>query len=116
MIISCSLAPTTYDCDFECNCTCNWQHDDTANYQWLVVRGTTLTTNTGPSGDHTTGSRLGYFMHIEASAPAKFNETSRLISPDLHVTNEEQCFRFFYHMYGADVYRLNVYARISKFS
>jgi hypothetical protein len=52
-------------------------------------------------------------MHIETSVPAKFNDTSRLISPDLIVTNNEQCFRFYYHMFGPDVYQLNVYARIS---
>jgi hypothetical protein len=108
------LAPTIYDCDFECNCTCNWKHDDTATYQWIVVRGSTLTVGTGPDGDHTTGSRFGFFMHIETSSPAKLNDTSRLISPDLTVTDKEQCFRFYYHMYGSDVYRLNIYARISK--
>ena len=108
------LAPTTYDCDFECNCTCNWKDDDTAKYKWIVVRGSTITSGTGPDGDHTTGSRFGFFMHIETSLPAQWNDTSRLISPDLTVTNNEQCFRFYYHMYGSDVYRLNIYARISK--
>jgi hypothetical protein len=73
-----------------------------------------VTAGTGPDGDHTTGSRFGFFMHIEASLPAQWNDTSRLISPDLTVTNNEQCFRFYYHMYGSDVYRLNIYARISK--
>ncbi len=53
-------------------------------------------------------------MHIETSTPAKMNDTSRLISPDLMVANDEQCFRFYYHMYGSDVYRLNIYPRISK--
>ncbi|CAF0847412.1 unnamed protein product, partial [Rotaria sordida] len=104
---------TTYDCDFECNCTCNWKHDDTTNFKWSVRKGSTLTANTGPDGDHTTGSRLGYFIYIETSLPAKFNDTARLISPDLIATNDEQCFRFYYHMYGSDVYRLNVYARIN---
>lgn len=53
-------------------------------------------------------------MHIETSAPAQFHDMSRLISPDLTVTNDEQCFRFYYHMYGSDVYQLNIYARISN--
>jgi len=109
------LAPTTYDCNFECNCTCNWRDDDTATWKWIVKQGTTLTSGTGPDGDHTTGSRLGYFMHIETSVPAKFNDTSRLISPDLTVTNTEQCFRFYYHMFGSDIYQLNIYARISEY-
>jgi hypothetical protein len=74
-----------------------------------------LSFDTGPDGDHTTGSRLGYFIYIETSAPAKPNGTARLISPDLLVTNEETCFRFYYHMFGSHIYRLNVYARISMF-
>ena len=108
------LAPTIYDCNFECNCTCDWKHDDTAIHKWLVVRGSTVSSGTGPDGDHTTGSRLGYFMHIDASGPAKLNDTSRLISPDLVVKNQDECFRFYYHMYGSDIYQLNIYARISK--
>ncbi|CAF1638602.1 unnamed protein product, partial [Rotaria sordida] len=112
-ITSMTYPPTIYDCDFECNCTCNWKHDDTTNFKWIVTKGSTLTTSTGPDGDHTTGSRSGFFIHIETSSPAKFNDTARLISPDLIVTNDEQCFRFYYHMFGSDVYRLNVYARIN---
>ncbi len=103
-----------YDCDFECNCTCNWKHDETLNFKWIIAKGSTSSLSTGPDGDHTTGSRLGHFLHIETSLPSKFNDTARLISPDLVVSNVEQCFRFYYHMYGSDVYRLNVYARISK--
>ncbi|CAF1470923.1 unnamed protein product, partial [Rotaria sordida] len=112
-ITSTTYPPTIYDCDFECNCTCNWKHDDTINFKWIVTKGSTLTTNTGPDGDHTTGSRSGFFIYIETSSPAKFNDTVRLISPDLIVTNDEQCFRFYYHMFGSDIYRLNVYARIN---
>ncbi|CAF4857321.1 unnamed protein product, partial [Rotaria sp. Silwood1] len=112
-ITSTTYPPTIYDCDFECNCTCNWKHDDTTKFQWIVTKGSTLTSGTGPDSDHTTGSRLGFFIYIETSTPAKFNDTTRLISPDLISTNDEQCFRFYYHMYGSDVYRLNVYARIN---
>jgi hypothetical protein len=93
---------------------CNWVHDTTTNFQWIINKGATLTSGTGPSGDHTTGSTNGHYIYIEASAPAKFNDTVRLISPSLVVTNEEQCFTFYYHMFGADIYRLNIYARISK--
>ena len=37
-----------------------------------------------------------------------------LISPDVVVANDDQCFRFYYHMFGSNIYRLNIYARISK--
>jgi hypothetical protein len=110
------LAPTLYDCDFECNCVCNWMNDLSTNFNWTIGRGSTLSASTGPSVDHTTASRFGYYIYIETSAPAKPNDTARLVSPDLVVADEETCFRFYYHMYGSDIYRLNVYARISRFS
>lgn len=107
-------ASTIYDCNFECNCTCSWTNDPTGKYPWQVVRGSTESSGTGPDGDHTTGSMYGHFAHIESSYPAQFNDASRLISPNLIVTNDEQCFRFYYHMFGADVYQLNIYALISN--
>ena len=84
-------------------------------FKWIIAKGSTSSFDTGPDGDHTTGSRLGHFIYIETSSPAKFNDTARLVSPDLVVTDQEQCFRFYYHMFGSDVYRLNIYARISMF-
>ncbi|CAF1593620.1 unnamed protein product, partial [Adineta ricciae] len=105
--------PTIYDCDFECNCTCNWKHDDTLPFKWIVRKGSTSSFDTGPDGDHTTGSNQGHFIYIESSSPAKPNDTARLISPDLIASTEQQCFRFYYHMFGSDVYRLNIYSRIN---
>ena len=109
------LAPSAYDCNFECNCTCNWVNDLSTKFNWTVTRGATGSANTGPDTDHTTGTRLGYYIYIETSLPAKPNDTARLISPDLLVADQESCFRFYYHMFGSDIYRLNVYAQISKF-
>ncbi|CAF3694948.1 unnamed protein product, partial [Didymodactylos carnosus] len=100
-----------YDCNFECNCTCNWTHDSTTNFIWKLARGSTVSSTTGPESDHTLGSKLGYYIYIETSVPAKPNDTARLISPDLVVTADRYCFRFYYHMFGADIYRLNVYTR-----
>ncbi|CAF4949449.1 unnamed protein product, partial [Rotaria magnacalcarata] len=105
--------PSTYDCNFECNCICLWKHDDTTNFKWIVAKGSTTSPGTGPDGDHTTGSRFGYYIYIETSVPSKQNDTARLISPDFVTTNEDTCFRFYYHMFGSDVYRLNIYARIN---
>lgn len=110
------LASTIYDCDFECNCTCQWTHDPTAKFKWIIQRGSTDSSNTGPDADHTTGTRFGYYIYIEASYPATFNDSARLISPDLTVEDGESCFRFYYHMFGSDIYRLNIYGRISKWN
>jgi hypothetical protein len=85
-----------------------------ASFVWDIGRGTTSTPNTGPATDHTTGTQLGYYIYLESSSPAKFNDTVRLVSPNVIVMDKETCFRFYYHMFGSSIYRLNVYARISE--
>ena len=110
------LAPSAYDCDFECKCTCNWVNDVSTKFNWTVTRGSTSSANTGPGTDHTTGTALGSYIYIETSIPARPNDTARLISPDLIVADQESCFRFYYHMFGSDIYRLNVYSQISTFT
>lgn len=46
-------------CDFE-NDMCTWMNTVTGdNFDWLRKRGSTDTTGTGPSGDHTLGTFVG---------------------------------------------------------
>ena len=40
---------------------------DDPNTDWLLQTGPTLSVNTGPQGDHTTGS--GTYWYIESSSP-----------------------------------------------
>ena len=55
--------PWTNDFDNGVGLT-NWTND---NGDWLIWSGPTTSYNTGPSGDHTTGS--GNYWYIEASSP-----------------------------------------------
>ena len=54
---------------------------------------------------------MGFYAYIEASFPRKENDTARLLSPVLTLS---QCLNFWYHMYGQHVNRLNVYTKTAK--
>ena len=55
--------PWTHDFDNGVGLT-NWTGDDG---DWLIWSGYTWSNNTGPQGDHTTGS--GNYWYVEASSP-----------------------------------------------
>ena len=50
----------------------------------------------------------GYYLFIETSVPRRVNDTARLLSPLFPAQAGSSCLRFWYHMYGAHVNRLNV--------
>ncbi|CAF3418653.1 unnamed protein product [Rotaria socialis] len=112
-VASTTYPPTIYDCNFECNCTCNWKNDNTTNFTWAVTQAMIWSSGIVDDSDHTTGATFGYYMYFKTNPSAKFNDTTRLISPDLISTNDEKCFRFYYRMYGSNIYQLNIYARIN---
>jgi hypothetical protein len=72
---------------------------------WTRDSGGTASRGTGPSFDHTTGGRRGYYIYTEASV--NNNKTARLLSPALSVSTTV-CVNFWYHMYGANVNRINL--------
>lgn len=57
--------------------------------------------------DHTTNSAQGYYIYIEASFPAKENDTARIISEQL--VKGQGCFALWYHMYGFEIGSLVIY-------
>ena len=88
---------------------CSWVNDSSAAFNWTINKAQTSTFLTGPSADHTTDSPNGHYIFIEASAPQKPNDTARLLSTRLVVNSNGGCFKFFYHMYGSNIYKLNIY-------
>lgn len=73
------LLCSTYDrCDFEHQNLCNWTHD-AANITWMLWSGSTSSSNTGPSVDHTTLSSYGTYLYVEASG-VRVNTTARIKS------------------------------------
>lgn len=105
-------------CDFE-EGLCSWtQEHEVDMFDWTRIQGPTPTFNTGPWKDHTHANADGHFLYIESSDPQKFKDTAVLISrpflPAPHRGPEPKAlciFRFHYHMFGQNVFRLAVYMR-----
>jgi hypothetical protein len=72
-----TLEPTTpypksvLDCDFEGRNMCGWKSERDAKFSWLLNRGRTPTSFTGPTSDHTTFSDSGTYIYIESGYPLK---------------------------------------------
>ncbi|KAK7176201.1 hypothetical protein R3I93_000462 [Phoxinus phoxinus] len=108
-------------CDFE-EGLCSWtQEPEEDMFDWTRIQGPTPTFNTGPWKDHTHANVDGHFLYIESSDPQKFKDTAVLISrpflptPRRGPEPKPPCiFRFHYHMFGQNVFRLAVYMRTSN--
>ena len=74
-------------CDFE-NGLCDWTHDANAETKWIWQSGSTDSTETGPSRDHTTGTSGGHYIYLEAST--KKNYTARIRS-STYLSNNYKC-------------------------
>ena len=105
-----AILPSIHDCDFEKN-FCAWKNDYTRPLNWTRYRGSTDSYETGPSVDHTLGTTLGWYIYLEASYPAKQNDTCRLVSALVSSTSTVNCLTFYYHMRGRHVGRLNILVR-----
>nr|XP_008000626.2 MAM and LDL-receptor class A domain-containing protein 1 [Chlorocebus sabaeus] len=99
-------------CNFE-NGICNWEQDTKDDFDWTRSQGPTPTLNTGPMKDNTLGTAKGHYLYIESSEPQAFQDSAALLSPILNATDTKGCtFRFYYHMFGKQIYRLAIYQRI----
>jgi hypothetical protein len=84
----------------------NWQNVIGDNFDWDIYTGNTASSNTGPSGDHTSGS--GNYLYTESSGTCS-NKTASIISPTFDfssLTNPEM--NFWYSMYGNDMGTMSV--------
>ncbi|NXF84809.1 MALR1 protein, partial [Eubucco bourcierii] len=98
-------------CDFE-NGLCNWEQDGEGDLDWVRIQGPTPTVNTGPLKDHTTGTASGHYLYMESSQPYQFQDQAVLLSPLFNPSDNRSCiFRFHYHMFGKQVYKLAVFKR-----
>jgi len=94
-------------CTFDLD-NCGWNDTAPDGYFWTHTSGSTPSSNTGPSGDHTTGS--GYYLYTEASSGAYISNGAwvypeklfQLESP-LFLLQQDATLSFFYHMYMYDI-------------
>lgn len=96
-------------CNFEQG-LCGWTNaivgDD---FDWQRDFGGTPSSRTGPKVDHTLGTSSGHYMYIETSGTGrKIGQRAWLISDIMRPTSAG-CLRFWYHMYGAGIGKLNLY-------
>ena len=83
------------------------QDDPNDDGNWGVMQGPTSSFATGPSGDHTTGS--GVYYYVESSAPNYPNQTFIAYTPTFDVSaTPGKVLSFWYHMYGAAMGDLEV--------
>lgn len=108
----CGSLPELARCTFE-NGTCGWRqgrHFD--EFNWNLNSGPKPPLGTGPSVDHTTGSEDGHYIYIDSGTPSGYFEPALLQSPIMPAIEEkfkDACkLRFFYHMFGKDVNKLDV--------
>ncbi|XP_078487816.1 MAM and LDL-receptor class A domain-containing protein 1-like [Ciona intestinalis] len=105
-----TLPPITHSLGrFQCNFdqgTCGMTQDTLDQLDWIRSRGPTPSRNTGPFFDNTNGQ--GYFMFVESSLPAEAGDNAIMRTPWLNGVNF--CVTFSYHMYGAYMGSLRLYA------
>ncbi|KAI2660059.1 MAM domain-containing protein 2 [Labeo rohita] len=98
-------------CDFEAGLCGFTQDKEEDSGDWMLSKGPTPTSYTGPRGDHTSG--VGHYLHIEASMMLPGNK-ARLLSSSLRGSRETQCLQFYYHMYGSGIGQLSVYLQTGQ--
>ncbi|XP_033107517.1 MAM and LDL-receptor class A domain-containing protein 1-like [Anneissia japonica] len=111
-----SVFNSTTDCNFDDNrnnaSLCGFIQSTSDDFDWQLRNGSTDSTATGPSADHTHGDTKGQYLYIEASNPRRPNERAKIVSPLIEPADHLLCFKFWYHMKGEHVGRLNVYRRL----
>ena len=94
--ISISSYPYSEDCD---GSPVDWDNATGDDFEWALRSGSTPSRNTGPSGDHTSGS--GFYLYTEASSPNYPNKTALMEGPCFELDSASGAeLTFWYHMFG----------------
>ncbi|XP_061175697.1 MAM and LDL-receptor class A domain-containing protein 1-like [Saccostrea echinata] len=102
----------TQNCTFDTTTEiCDWQNIAAGDDRdWMRQSGSTPSSSTGPSSDHTLGTTSGYYMYLEASSPVQVNDTAILQYKTLP-SDQPFCLNFWYHMYGSTMGSLRIMAK-----
>ena len=62
IVIIFSAPQTLMGCNFENNNICRWSQDVTDKFNWTLHKGSSSSSDTGPSTDHTTGNSTSPYL------------------------------------------------------
>ncbi|OCT91212.1 enteropeptidase isoform X1 [Xenopus laevis] len=97
------------NCNFE-DGYCYWFQEIQDYESWERISGPTYPSTSGPNVDHTFGNSSGYYLTPWIQVIPGILKSVRLQSLPLKGHSGPMCLSFWYHMYGVNVYRLNVLA------
>lgn len=116
---NCSSFTETFDgestcgtiCGNPCTLTNGWLNASDDTQDWTVWTGATGSLNTGPSGDHTSGS--GNYIYLETSSPCfGSDDTAHVESPIVDATGFSNFYMGFWrHLYGSTMGNLHIDGR-----
>ena len=94
--------------------SCWTRNVTTTNYLWMASDPAFANNQTGPSGDHTTGTGGYAFAEGWFSGSTGTNQTvTNLITPPIDLSSDTvPRLVFYYHMFGSDVNWLNIRVRV----
>ncbi|MBN3035068.1 MAG: lamin tail domain-containing protein, partial [Bacteroidales bacterium] len=101
--------PIPYDQNFDLggNWPYAWSNVTGDDFDWTMHTGSTPSSSTGPTGDHTTGS--GYYIYTESSSPNYPGKVAIMETPVFDIsTATVPTMIFWYHMYGAAMGELHL--------
>ena len=117
LYINLGLFPEDLSCDFRDGEICrwdqvggNWLQFNVAlrdNFDWIINSGRTGGAQTGPDGDHTTGS--GNYIYLPTSTGIPLVSHTAWFSTHLVLNRNPACMEFFYHMYGRQMGTLSLH-------
>jgi hypothetical protein len=93
-----------YSCNFENGLCYGWESSPQVEFEWERISGPTPTANTGPPGDHTTGT--GFYMYAESSRRQKGDRA--VLSSPVFLGGRKLCASYWYHMNGTGMGELIV--------
>ncbi|WP_165453891.1 T9SS type A sorting domain-containing protein [Hyunsoonleella flava] len=76
-------------------------------FNWLVNSGETISSDTGPMLDKTSGKTSGKYIYVEASG-SKEGDVAEFISPCISVNEKNALLEFYYHMFGDNIGELHI--------
>lgn len=80
------------------------------NFDWIRASKTS-SIGTGPSTDHSTGTKKGHFIYIESSIPRQWGDKARLESEVLSPTSGK-CMQFWFNMNGDGINKLSILLKV----